>query len=146
MAYAHSFKAKSIHAMDRGNDNRKYEIPALLPISISHISILMLYCNFTDLQRNYKKLGCREMNKHESIKEFIQRNQEIGHWYKLLYEVMYGYGTFVKRGDVFYTGINIPVSFNTYTPWFNCPFSTTVDWNVANRFSEGIGIIVKLEP
>eukprot|EP01083_Nonionella_stella_P291049 990428_1 len=126
VTYTQSFKGRSIKALDRGGGNLDFEIPALLPISISHILVLMLYCNFTELQCKYKKTGCREENKEEGIKEFIKRNQEIGHWYKLLYESIICYGTQVSRGQVFYTGINIPVSFNTYTPWFNCTFSTTI--------------------
>eukprot|EP01083_Nonionella_stella_P162944 535372_1 len=148
MVYTQSYKGRALKAEDRGMNNNQYEIPVHLPISVSHILTLMLYCNFTELQCKYKKEGCREANKNETIAEFIKRNQEIGHWYKLLSEAIRFYGTKVKHGQVFYTGINIPVSFDTYTPRFMCPFSTTIDWNVANRFanSEGNGIILRLEP
>eukprot|EP01083_Nonionella_stella_P256805 879723_1 len=111
-------------AHDVGGENRRYEIPVHLPISISYILVLMMYCNLSDLQHHYKKMGCREKHQNEDSAECIKRNQEIGHWYKLLSEAVIMYGTQVKHGQVFYTGINIRVSFDTYTPKFRCPFST----------------------
>eukprot|EP01083_Nonionella_stella_P055402 146159_1 len=146
IVYTQSSKGQAIKALDQGYTNNQYEIPVHLPISVSHVFTLMLYCNFTDLQRNYKKHGCREANKDETIAEFIKRNREIGHWFKLLSEAIECYGTEVEHGQIFYTGIDIPVAFDTYTPRFMCPFSTTVDWNIASRFSGGKGIILQLEP
>eukprot|EP01083_Nonionella_stella_P301691 1036398_1 len=146
VTYTLSNKGRSIKGRDGGGENLRYEIPINLPISISHIMVLMMYCNLSDLQHHYKKMGCREDHPNEDSAALIKRNQEIGHWYKLLNEAVWIYGTQVTNDQVFYTGINIRVSFDTYTPYFRCPFSTTIDWNVANRFSEGIGIVLKLQP
>eukprot|EP01083_Nonionella_stella_P082752 228487_1 len=146
VTYTLSCKGRSIRANDMGGNNLLYEIPMDLPITISHLMVLIMYSDFSDLQYYYKKMGCREYHPNEDSAVFVQRHQEIAHWYKLLNEAIGVYGTRVTPGQVFYTGINIRVLFDTYTPYFRCPFSTTIDWNVANRFSEGIGIVIKLQP
>eukprot|EP01083_Nonionella_stella_P159197 519078_1 len=146
LVYTQSYQGRALKAADGGDMNNQFGIPVSLPISVAHIVTLMMYCNYTDLQRNYKQFGCREASENETIAEFILKNQQIGHWYKLLYEAIMCYGTQVKHGQIFYTGINIAVSFDTFAPQFKSPFSTTVDWNVANRFSEGSGIVLQLEP
>ena len=53
--------------------------------------------------------------------------------------------TKTKKNNVFYTGLNIRLLFNSYTPSFLCPFSTTIDIEIALRFSDGKGIILQLK-
>ena len=75
-----------------------------------------------------------------------EMNAEIAWWYKLLLESVQFWGSRAIPEDTFYTGLNTPLLFDTLSPVFNCPFSTTIDWNIAYRFSDSKGIIIKMVP
>eukprot|EP01083_Nonionella_stella_P069652 185793_1 len=142
--HAYSSKGRRLKAMDRSADNNIYEIPPHLPMSVSHLLVIMFYCNLNDLQRLYKKYGCRPLYVGEDLDSLKARNQEIAHWYRLLFEAIYFYGSQVTTNDVYYTGINVRVCFDTFAPVFRCPLSTTTREHVAHGFSKGIGVIVKI--
>ena len=76
----------------------------------------------------------------------MDRHREIANWYKLLYEAVWFYGSKVKEGQKFYTGLNIRLGFETFSPRFYCPFSTTTDHDIADRFTDDSGIIMQLAP
>eukprot|EP01084_Bolivina_argentea_P269801 458633_1 len=139
-----SVKGRKRKARDVGYDNTIYQIPVFSYIKISHVLVLLMHCNFDKLQRVYKAKGCRKIKQTEPLNKIKERNKEIGHWYSLLWEVIYFYGDMAASGDVFYMGLNIEVVFNTYTPVFTSPVSTTTAWRVAHRFSKGIGVVLKL--
>ena len=60
---------------------------------------VLLYCNLSELQYQFKRKGCRyldnEQHNKQNFNKFKERNREIGNWYKLLYEcvIFYGYKT-----------------------------------------------------
>ena len=137
---------RTMRAVDMGDANNRYQIPASLPISVAHIVVLLMYCNHTDLQYKYKKFGCRKRSDEQTKEDFKSMNSEIGHFYRLLTEVVNVFGCFANSNNVFYTGLNVKLSFSNFSPEFLCPFSTTVDLDVAHRFSNGVGIILKLVP
>ena len=108
--YAQSWRARSIISEDEGSLNTWYETPSGLPISTAHLMSLLMYCNDTTLQYEFKKQGCRESVPLQSVRdpEFAKwkaRNAEIGHWYKLLLEAVEMFGTFATAKDVFFTGL-----------------------------------------
>ncbi len=142
--YAHSYKGKQMTASDRSNSNNQFEIPLGLPLSISHLLVLLMYCNLDTLQRVYKAQGCRSIKANESLEDIKVRNKEIGHWYQTLFETIEFYGTDVSEKDIFYTGMNIRVVFDTFAPEFTCPVSTTTEWTVAHQFSKGVGAVMQL--
>ena len=85
-----------------------FGIPDGLIISISHIFVLLTYCNNTKLQYLYKKHACRESKpiksyKDKAFKKLKMRNREVGHWYKLLFEAVECYGSLVTEKDVSYS-------------------------------------------
>ena len=141
-----SKKGRNIRSRDIGRTNTECAIPPNLPLSISHIVALTMYCNETKLQYLYKKFGCRQSSEEQTVEDLKELNSEIGHWYRLLMEATRFFGSPVKSGNVFYTGLNVKLSFSTFAPVWLSPFSTTVDKDVANRFSDGTGIILQLEP
>ena len=143
--FAKSSKGKSFKAADRGGENNDYEVPANLPLSVSHLLPLLVYCNLTPLQYNYKKWGCRETKPDQSLAELITNNKEIGHWYKYFFEAIKFYGTAPKEGDILFTGLKVRLLFKSFAPRWNSPFSTSVDWNIAHQFSEE-AIILTLVP
>ena len=142
--YTNSNKGKTLKACDKQGDNNNYEIPVSLPISVAHIFVLILYCNFNKLQYHYKKHGCREHNDQETLQDLRKRNMEIGNWYKLLKECVLFYGTMATSSDTFYTGLNTRLLFGSFTPSFNCPISTSISWDIANQFADGKGVILEL--
>jgi len=54
------------------------------------------------------------------------------------------FGTMPKKGFTIYTGLNIQLLFDSFQQNINSLLSTTVDYEVARRFSKGTGIILKL--
>merc|ERR1712062_969422 len=114
--------------------------------SASHIFVLLMYCNETILQYKYKKFGCRKVNEEMTRKEFKAMNAEIGHWYQLLFEAITFFGTKVTPTNVFYTGLNVKLSFASFVPRFYCPFSTTISVDIANGFCDENGIILQMQP
>eukprot|EP01084_Bolivina_argentea_P045065 82953_1 len=88
---------------------------------MSHIFVLLLYCNLTRLQNKYKSFGCKGNN----FNLLKKQNSQIGHWYKLLFEAISIFGEIVKSNDIFYTCMDCKLLFDTFTPIFTYPFSTT---------------------
>ena len=87
---------------------------------------LLMYCNHTKLQYEYKRHGCREAATLQSVEdpEFTKwkgHNAEVGHWYKLLFEAVEMFRTRVTSKDVFFTGLGARLLFENYAPWFKCP-------------------------
>eukprot|EP01084_Bolivina_argentea_P276003 470822_1 len=152
-AYIHTqtYKAKKMKAADMGSENMAYEVPVSLNISISHILVLLMYCNLDELQKAYKGKGCIEMRYREDLRHIMKRNMQIGHWYQFLYEVIAFYGCQCTPEDVFYIGMNMRVVFATFTPTFTCPMRTTVEITVAHHQcntsgNNGMGVIIQLIP
>merc|ERR1719242_469113 len=141
-----TIKGRTLRAIDFGIENDRHEVPPKCPISVSHIVVLLMYCNNTKQQYEYKKMGCRERDSHQTLEDLKGWNREIAHFHRLLVEVVKFFGDRVGPKQVFYTGLNIMPSFNTFTPWFKCPFSTTISLDVAKRFSgeDQEGVILKL--
>ena len=123
--YRQSTNGRKLKANDLGAGNQMCEVPVNIPLSVSHIFVLLMYCNLTDLQYKYKKFGCRERDKDQSLEELKEMNQEIAHWHRLLDEVVLFFGDNVTPKQMFFTGLNAKLSFETFAPSFNAPFSTT---------------------
>eukprot|EP01084_Bolivina_argentea_P012499 23403_1 len=129
-----SDKGQSLKAIYRGGVNKKYDIPYKMPISLSHIMVLLFYCNFDSLQRKFKQ-ECRPIHRNETRESLNKRNSEIGHWFSFLKEVCWFYGQAMKEDDVFYHGINRTLLFNQLHARFRFPLSTTSSLTVASIFA-----------
>eukprot|EP01084_Bolivina_argentea_P243474 408152_1 len=77
-AYIHTqtYKAKRMKAVDRSLENTSYNIPVGLQITISHIMVLLMYCNLDELQRAYKAKGCRKIKYKEPLEEIKKRKKK----------------------------------------------------------------------
>eukprot|EP01083_Nonionella_stella_P010182 29098_1 len=73
--HASSTTGRRLKAMNQNAENNKHEIPVNLPMTVSHILVIMFYCNLTDLQRLYKKYGCRQLYVNEDLDELKTRNK-----------------------------------------------------------------------
>ena len=140
---------RSLKASDVGVWNQNNEVPPHSPMSISHIFVLLMYCNFTNLQYHYKKIGCREMTDIQSHHDpeycaLKERNREIGWWYRLLVVSIAYWGERASVNDVFYTGMNCKMVFDDMGTKWICPTSTTESFIVALNFATEKGVILKL--
>ena len=97
-----SYKGQSLLAINRGGTNNHYSIPCKMPISLSHIMVVLFYCNFDSLQRRFKQ-QCRPTHKKESRQSLNARNSEIGHWFSLLKEGMLSLCHYLVSYGFFYS-------------------------------------------
>ena len=142
--FASSKKGKKIKAKDMGRDNTTFEVPPFCPISVAHILCALVYCNCTNVQYEFKKYGTRKNKDRQTFEELKQLNWEINRWYSLLFECVIFFGSETTEKDIFYTGLNIPLLFDSFAPTFTAPISTTVGLNIATNFSKGTGVILKM--
>ena len=106
-----------------------------------------MYTNLGELQCHYKKHGTRNLHPYQSKKDIMEKHNEIWHWYKLLQETVLLYGTQPNPGQIFWTGMSCRLLFDSFTPRFWSPISTTSDREIASKFAqegEG-GIILRLK-
>eukprot|EP01084_Bolivina_argentea_P260545 440026_1 len=139
-------QAKVCKACNNGEDNYIYEVPANSPISICHLLCICIYTDDDELQRKFKKLGCRQNETDMSLDDRKKLNMEIGSWYWLFCQTVYLYGDNTKPSDVLYHGLSVKLLFASFTPLFECPISTTIDIAVAQGFADGEGIVLELRP
>ena len=118
-------KARAFKATYHAADNKVYDVPADSPLSVCYIFVLLMYCNLTDLQYKYKKIGCRERDTRQTLEELIKSNREIAIWHRLIFEAVHFFGDLASPQQVYYTGLNAKLSFPNFAPVFNCPISTT---------------------
>ena len=141
-----SAKGRAFKAGDRALFNIRHEVPIDCPLSVCYIFVLLMYCNLTDLQYKYKKIGCRERDSEQTLEELKEWNREIWYWHRFFFEATYCFGDKARPSQVFYTGLNTKLSFPTFAPVFNAPISTTVSLDIANGFGGGDGMILMMKP
>merc|ERR1712130_553921 len=108
-----------------------------------------MYTDLDKLQNEYKKKGCRESSEIHSYADlaFIElkdNHRQISWWYKLLVECVTFWGTDASPQCTYYTGLNCPLVFDSLSPNFLSPFSTTTSLSVAYKFSKGKGLILEM--
>eukprot|EP01084_Bolivina_argentea_P049309 90703_1 len=136
-------KAHLLKAQHVGINNQNFNIPKGTLITINHMISLIVYTDYTAIQKVFKK-QCRKLHINESMDSLVKRNSEIAHWCRFLKESAIFYGTEMKS-NVFYTGLTTKLMFASMQQHFECPLSTTCSINVANQFSGGSkGIILQL--
>eukprot|EP01084_Bolivina_argentea_P008705 16285_1 len=129
-------------AKNVGRPNVKFGIKPKERFTINHMICLLVYCNYTELQRKFKQY-CRPY-KDEHIKVFINRNREIAFWSRYLFESCSIYGEKMSESDVLYTGLTCKLLFNSFdSTYFYCPLSTTPILAIAQNFSGYNGVIMK---
>ena len=140
-------EGREFKARERGGRNAMYNIPRGHLMWIMHYMSLLLYSDFTEFQKEFKKLTRRVMER-ETKEEFWERNSFVAHWNRYLFESVFFFGTQMKTKDIFYCGISIPMLFNSMEQWIRCPLSTTSSFGVALRFAgnhKGKGILLVIK-
>ena len=134
----HKIKAQYI-----GINNKEFNIPPGAPITINHIISLIVYTDFTYIQKQFK-IHCRKYRPDEDVKQLVIRNQEIAHWCRYLKECCTFYGK-EMRDEVFYTGLNKKLMFSSMKQHFECPLSTSAYLPKAHEFTDEEGIIIAVK-
>ena len=148
MVKAHSLSltrvARGKQARDNLADNAFFELPPRSPFSVAHVLSVIIYTNDTDIQYNFKKKACRRLHRGDTVAAIARRNAQIGHWYTLFVQSVFFYGETMRKKDTLYTGMSCRLLFGRLTPRFGCPLSTTVAFDVAQRFAKE-GIVLELK-
>ena len=134
------FKAKDI-----GIGNKICEIAPGSPITIEHLIVLKVYTEFDGLQREFKR-HCRRLRNGESMKSVRERNREIAHWSRLLRECVMFWGNAMTKKEEFYCGISARLVLRSLSQRFECPLSTTNDFDIAQRFTNELsGVVLRVK-
>ena len=136
----HLLKKGSMIAKQVGDNNEKCGIEEGSAPSVEHIIALLIYTDFNNHQREFKK-QCRKLFANESLQDLVLRNSEIYHWCKLIKELCIFYGEIMGENDVLYTGMGEYLMFDSLCTRFECPISTSTKVDVANRFADGAIIL-----
>ena len=128
-----------------GINNQIYNIPPGTPITINHIISLMVYTDYTEVQREFKKT-CRKSNPWQQISEVVKENSEIAHWCRYMKECYIFYGEPMSNDMIVYTGISVKLMIDSLQQYVQFPLSTTIDPAIADAFADGSdGIIWKMK-
>ena len=127
-----------------GVNNKKFNVAKGSKMTINHLITMISYCDFTDLPCDFKK-ACRRLVDGESDYDFKRRNAEIANWCRYLKECCIFFGQNMSTEQRFYTGLDKKLIFKSLTQHFECPISTTEQRLIAEKFSDGSGIILQLK-
>ena len=110
-------------------------------IYVEHILCLMLYCNHSALCTAFRS-SFRQGNEPET------RHIGIFYWFGLhLGNALDFWGERAVGLDKFYHGLQHPFLFDSFSHPFSTPLSTTLDFNVTQKFNNGgSGITLELRP
>ena len=156
--FINTFQAKCSRCVT-SIDYLHYEIPEWTPLKYSHLLALVLYTDWTELQREFTKTF-RKTQPYQTTAIIKQKNREYHHWSKNLREVVeyYGNGGWVDKwnddkrnkswGSVrgpFYCGMSYQMVLPQIMIRLNGPCSSTKHAEVALKFGGSTGIIVQLD-
>eukprot|EP01084_Bolivina_argentea_P297487 512520_1 len=121
----------------------EYNIIRNEPIGIRHIFAIIVYTDMTafctELRKTYRMTGMET-----SEDEVRLRHREFYYYSRSLFEAIEFFGYFMDPKLTVYHGLNKMMIFEQFTAYFSQPISTTTSLQVAQRFSEGFGIILSL--
>ena len=128
-----------------GRANEICNIDVASPITIEHLLVLKVYTDFDDVQREFKR-HCRRLRTGDSLKSVMKRNQEIAIWSRLLRESVMFWGKTMTKSEELYCGLTARLVLKSLHQRFECPLSTTKDFDIAQRFTdECIGAIMRIK-
>jgi len=123
-------------------DCRAYGIAEDSAITLQHLIAIRLYTDFSGLCYKFCD-AFRKKNPLETIAATMRRNQKIGHWARLLIELIRCYGKVYPETKQFYRGITSEFLFKRFMTRFNGPVSTSTNLDKAIGFSTG-GLVMEL--
>eukprot|EP01083_Nonionella_stella_P252437 869759_1 len=124
-----------------GYDDNAYGLMKGSYVTIAHIMAMLMYCNYSNLQNQFSKTY-RKVSPDETDESLKKRHSNYYHLGRLLRELVDCYGTSlrdIRQGAVFYHGISMNCQFKSIATSINGPFSTSLEYAVAVRFSQNEG-------
>lgn len=111
-------------------------------IGLKELIALKLYCDFDDLQKEFKKCFRSPYNQDN------KRISSFYHWYFALNEAFIKSKSIqsFKKYNVLFHGISSIMNINKFKGKYHGPLSTTTDISVARSFAGKNGMIIVIEP
>eukprot|EP01084_Bolivina_argentea_P138359 243600_1 len=145
--YIRTKKAKEM--TNNREDDLHYAIKYGTPISIHNLISVILYCNFSDLSKDFSATF-RAIRPFESLKSIKNRNREYWWLSKILKETVQYFGNTrnKRKGDIevgpFYCGINAVMNIPSFSIRLCSPTSTSKNEEIAVNFATKSGMIIEL--
>eukprot|EP01083_Nonionella_stella_P267987 905612_1 len=117
--------------------DRNYNIIRNKPIGIRHMIALTIYCDYSEFCTFFRQIYWK--------KENSLMHADLYHYARSLFESVHCFGTEMNHNMRVYHGVNTKMSFDRFTAQFFQPISTTLDANVAQTFSQGVGMVLVLK-
>eukprot|EP01084_Bolivina_argentea_P059536 108739_1 len=137
-------KRHKVTAKHIGVNNKKFNIESGTPITMNHLISLKLYTDFCEITKKFKKT-MRKKNHLESLESLICRNSECAQWSRYIKESCSFYGGNLGKNITLYTGLTRKLLFSSMRQHFECPLSTTLNYNKALTFCKDNGCVLKLK-
>eukprot|EP01084_Bolivina_argentea_P083866 151818_1 len=136
------------------NDPLKYNLKNGTPITFHHILAIILYCDESDLSREFSKTF-RKTSLHQTIAEIIKQNQQYAVWSRLCRETVEyyghkGFGDVVEKTTInsligpFYCGLSVEMALPEFSIRLASPTSTSLQEEIAIRFAGEEGLLMRL--
>ena len=130
----------------RGESAKYYEMKSNQPLSEDHVLAAMVYCNYTALQGIFTQTYWKQSG--DELLDDLKKRHSNYYWLgRRLKECVecFGMDHNNQLKYRFYHGINKKMQFKSLFAYMKGPCSTTTDFAVAARFSQGQGMILELE-
>eukprot|EP01084_Bolivina_argentea_P238384 400504_1 len=122
--------------------HKEYGIIKNEPIAIRHLLSIVVYVDIshfcTIFRQTYRKIN------NERTEQVTERHTQFYYYSKALFETIEFFGQCMSPTLKVYHGLNRKMYFERFSAYFNQPVSTTLNLDTAQRFSEGVGIILTL--
>ena len=148
--------------------DKKYGIDFGKTIGTENVMAILIYCNYTDLQRHFTETFCK-MNIDETEEMIMERHCRNYYWlgryvvlqtdsilldcsqlsnnlfFRALFIAIHFYGERMTPKTVVWHGVSRRMKFESFATFFECPTSTSTEQEVAVKFSGSDGMILKLK-
>eukprot|EP01084_Bolivina_argentea_P261840 442645_1 len=123
------------------NLSEYYNLPENTQLSVPHLMVLILYCDYSKLSTSFSKTF-RKNDIYESISSVKRRNQKYWWMSRLLRETVEIFGIRVK--GTFYCGMSCNMEMPAFSIQLCGPTSTTKQIEISMNFAKNTGIIIEL--
>eukprot|EP01084_Bolivina_argentea_P121281 214926_1 len=125
-----------------------YEMKTGDPLSLNHVMVIMVYCNFDELSRKFSETY-RLTSDHSTILEMKSKHRNFYWMGRYLREIVECFGVqgYNDKGWSWrlYHGVNTSLMFPCLDAHIKGPLSTSISYAVAVQFCDNAGMIVEFK-
>ena len=141
--YMGSQQMKYISSADI-DEELHYGIPPNLLLSVDNLLSVILYCDWSDLSREFSSTF-RRSKSYEKLGTIKKRNREYWHWSRTLRETVQYFGDDAQKcKGPFYCGMSFKIIMPSFNIRLCAPSSTSKQLEVATRFAGDEGLFYTL--